>query len=180
MRRYLVTRKKTVTVTLTGTSGTANINIGGTNYLATFNTSLTVTADDFRTTHAAAILSAKGVVVTDNDAGVLTFTANVSGISFTTPTVTNATGNLAGTVAQTKAQTNFELFTSAISISGGGNVSVFQIKDRDLGVFVPEGEKIKRLNYHEGELITLATSENFTLVATDNDGSGAVTIKAES
>jgi hypothetical protein len=178
MRRYLVTRKKTVTVTLTGTSGTANINIGGTNYLATFNTDLTTTGSDFVTASAATILAAKGVVVTAA-LGVLTFKANIGGVSFVTPTIINATGNLAGTVAQTKAQTNYELFSSGLDVNGGGNISIFQIKDRDAGVFIPEAEKIKRLNYHEGELITIAAAENFTLTATANDGSGAVSKNAE-
>ena len=83
------------TVTLTGTSGTANINIAGTDYLATFATNLTTTANDFVTTHAATILSAKAVTVTAN-AGVLTFTHATT--AFPTITITNATTNLAGTL----------------------------------------------------------------------------------
>jgi hypothetical protein len=76
--------------TLTGTSGTANINVNGTNYLATFNTSLSQTATDFVTTHAAAILVNHGVTVTK--AG----TADLRFKTATTLTITNATGNLAG------------------------------------------------------------------------------------
>lgn len=83
------------TVTLTGTSGTANINIAGTDYLATFATNLTTTASNFVTTHAATILSAKGVTVTAN-LGVLTFTHTTA--SFPVITITNATTNLAGTL----------------------------------------------------------------------------------
>lgn len=81
------------TVTLTGTSGTANINIGGVNYLATFNTDLTTTAADFITTHSAA-LSTAGFTVTAED-GVIT----VVGLSSTFPvSITNATPDLAGTL----------------------------------------------------------------------------------
>jgi len=84
----------TRTVTLTGTSGTANVSVKGVNYLATFATSLTVTATNFVTTHSAALATA-GVEVSANGA-VLTFRAlntDVTGI-----TITNATTNLAGTL----------------------------------------------------------------------------------
>jgi hypothetical protein len=84
------------TITLTGTSGTANINIAGTDYLATFATDLTTTAANFVTAHAATILSAKGVTVTAN-AGVLTLTHAT--VAYPTITITNATTNLAGTLS---------------------------------------------------------------------------------
>lgn len=83
------------TVTLTGTSGTANISVGGTNYLATFATNLTTTAANFVTANAAALLADKQVVVTAN-AGVLTFRHATTG--FPAITITNATTNLAGTL----------------------------------------------------------------------------------
>lgn len=82
------------TVTLTGTSGTANITIDSVDYLATFATSLTVTANNFVTTHAAAILAAHGLTVTAA-AGVLTFTGLTVG--FEESVIANATGNLDGT-----------------------------------------------------------------------------------
>lgn len=87
---------QTRTLTLTGASGTANVTIGGTNYLATFATSLTLTASNFVTAHAATILAAKGVVVTAAN-GVLTF-ANV-GVAMPTIARTNLTGDLTGTLA---------------------------------------------------------------------------------
>jgi len=83
------------TVTLTGTGGTANINVVATDYLVTFDTDLETTADNFVTDHAAAILAATGAVVTAV-AGVLTFTDLTAG--FPTITITNATTNLAGTL----------------------------------------------------------------------------------
>lgn len=82
-------------ITLTGTSGTANITVDGDAYLATFATSLTVTATNFVTAHAATLLADHAVTVTAN-AGVLTFTHATTG--FLTPSIANATGNLAGTV----------------------------------------------------------------------------------
>lgn len=92
----LATGNASQAVTLTGTSGTANIAVNGVNYLATFADDLTTTAANFVTAHAAAILAATGAVVTAN-AGVLTFTDQAEG--FPTITITNATTNLAGTVA---------------------------------------------------------------------------------
>ena len=77
-------------ITLSGTSGTANITINGTAYLATFATSLTITAAAFVTTHRAA-LAARGYTVTSNAAEVR---VNGSGpIS-----IANVSGDLTGTV----------------------------------------------------------------------------------
>jgi len=89
----------TRTVTLTGTSGTANIAVNGTNYLATFNTDLTTTASDWVTAHGATLL-ALGFTVTSNLA-VITVSALTT--VFPTLAITNATGNLAGTLG---TQTN--------------------------------------------------------------------------
>lgn len=97
-------------VTLTGSSGTANIPINGTNYLATFNTDLTTTAADFVITHAATILADEDIIVT-SALTVLTFTANTAGTVQTILTPINASGNLAGTVA-------------AFSLNGTGTVGV--------------------------------------------------------
>lgn len=83
------------TITLTGTSGTANVSVGGVNYLATFATSLTVTATNFVTAHAAAILADTGLVVTAN-AGVLTFAGSTVDLPVS---IANVTTNLAGTVS---------------------------------------------------------------------------------
>ena len=66
------TGNATQTITLSGTSGTGNINIGGEDYLATYASSPTVTATAFVTDNAADILTATGVVVTSSGA-VITF-----------------------------------------------------------------------------------------------------------
>ena len=84
------------TITFTGTSGTANVNIGGVDYLATFASNLATTSANFVTAHAAAVATATG--------GTLTLVANkpvftVNTDDYVPVTVTNATTNLAGTVA---------------------------------------------------------------------------------
>ena len=83
-------------VTITGTSGTANITIDGTSYLSTFDTSLTKTASDFVTAHAATILADKGLTV-KSAAAILSFEGLTAG--FNAPTISRATTNLDGTVA---------------------------------------------------------------------------------
>jgi hypothetical protein len=81
----------TTDITLTGTSGTANVTIDGTNYLATFTTDLTTSADNFVTSHAATILSAHGVTVTAAT-GVLTLV--VAAENQPTLAVANVSGDL--------------------------------------------------------------------------------------
>lgn len=95
--------KQVDTTTLTGTSGTANITVNGTAYLATFDTSLTITATNFVTAHAAAILARHGnIVVTSSGADVI-FTAGIAGLEQSVSNAVNATGDLAGTTAATVA-----------------------------------------------------------------------------
>lgn len=89
----------TRTVTLTGTSGTANITVGGVNYLATFTTNLTTSANNFVTSHATALL-ALGIVVTASS-GVLTFSALTA--SFPTIARTNVSGDLSATLGTVTA-----------------------------------------------------------------------------
>ena len=90
-KSYIVNHIRSSTITLTGTSGTAKILIKGVNYLATFTTSLTVSATNFVSTHAAALL-ARGIVVTSS-AAALRFTETDQVY------ITNASGNLSGAIA---------------------------------------------------------------------------------
>jgi hypothetical protein len=83
------------TVDLTGTSGTANITVNGTDYLATFATDLATTEGNFVTAHAAAILAATGATITYAE-GLITFTAPST--AFPTIVFDNLTGDLAGTI----------------------------------------------------------------------------------
>lgn len=85
-------------VTLIGASGTANVTVDGVDYLSTFNTSLTTTANDFVTAHAATILSASGWAVIAN-AGVLEFTIT-SDVAIA-PSIANVSGDLDGTIITT-------------------------------------------------------------------------------
>jgi len=90
------------TITLTGTSGTANVTVaGGLTKLVTFNTSLTQTAADFVTAHAAAY-AAEGITVSSISADIF-FVATVAGVPFDSPVIASTTGNLAGTIVNTIA-----------------------------------------------------------------------------
>lgn len=91
------------THTLTGTSGTANITINGVTYLATFTTSLTVSATNFAASWAATLL-ALGITVTHSGVTVI-LTATLPGQPFTSTLGVNVSGDLAGTVAHTTANT---------------------------------------------------------------------------
>ena len=94
-----------ITITLSGTTGTANITVNGTAYLATFDTSLTVTGTNFTTANAATLQARwNGVTLTNGGAGELVFTAKWKGESITA-TIANATGNLTGTAVATTAVT---------------------------------------------------------------------------
>ena len=81
-------------VTLTGTNGTANINIGGTDYLVTFNTSLSQTALDFVNTHATNILNSTGERVI-NIGDTIKFGCETLA-QLNAITILNVTGNLSG------------------------------------------------------------------------------------
>ena len=87
------------TVTLIGTSGTANLSAGGLTKTVTFNTSLTQTATDFVTTHAAAYLLI-GIVVTSSGEDII-FTAQTAGVAFDHPFILTLTGDITGNVVNT-------------------------------------------------------------------------------
>lgn len=89
------------TITLTGTSGSANINILGTNYLLTFATNLTTTANNFVTSYQVTLL-ALGIQVYAN-LGVLKFGRKSDSLGGSTVlsaiTITNVVANLSGTLS---------------------------------------------------------------------------------
>jgi hypothetical protein len=91
------------TITLTGTSGSANINILGTNYLATFTTNLTTTANNFVTSYQATLLTL-GIQVYAN-LGVLKFGRKSDSLGgsavLSAITITNVVANLSGTLSIT-------------------------------------------------------------------------------
>lgn len=92
----------TVDVTMSGTSGTANITIEGVDYLATFDTDLTTTAANFVTAYAATILDQHNLVVTSN-AAIITITGPDD--DWALPTSANVSGDLAGSVGTPSATT---------------------------------------------------------------------------
>lgn len=90
-----------LSITLTGTSGTANVSFDGgiTNYLVTFNTSLYQTAVDFVSTHEAALnlLNIRVFALGSGADGRLRFCAPQ--LTLDAMTITNVSGNLSGTIA---------------------------------------------------------------------------------
>lgn len=88
------------TITLTGTSGTANINVDGVNYLATFSTNLFNTAQQWVVANQAT-LNALGIRVFALGSGAdgrIRFGAGTNTI-LNAITITNVTTNLSGTIA---------------------------------------------------------------------------------
>jgi hypothetical protein len=92
--------KELETMSVTGTSGTANVTLNGAVYLATFDTNLTTTAANFVTAHAATILALSGEILVASAVADITFTSGVSGAPLTS-SIANVSGDLAGTVAVT-------------------------------------------------------------------------------
>lgn len=91
------------TATLTGTNGTCNVAINGTNYLATFTTNLTTSAANFVTSHADTILARFGkCVVTSSGAGIIV-ESGIPGLAITVTVSAAVSGDLSGSVANTTA-----------------------------------------------------------------------------
>ena len=89
-----------ISITLSGTSGTANINVGGTDYLATFNTDLFTTAQDWVNANQST-LNAGGYQVFALGSGAdgrIRFGATTD-TGLNAITITNVTGDLDGTIA---------------------------------------------------------------------------------
>lgn len=95
--------KQVATCSLSGSSGTANITINGIAYLATYATSLTVTAAAFVTSHSAAITARWNGAVVTSSGGDIIVTANIAGVAISVSAAVNVSGNLAGTTAATTA-----------------------------------------------------------------------------
>jgi len=177
MNIYKLFTPQQLNIALTGTSGTANVSIDGTAYLATFDTTLATTAANFVALHAAAILQDSGFVVTNPSAANLLF----KGADGRTATIViaNATTNLDGTPSGAVAAVPaVELTTSGIA--AGGNVTVMQITASS-GSFIDdvalEGSfaVLKREVKHETDLSAYATANTLSLSRTGNDGS-AITV----
>lgn len=144
------------TITLTGTSGTANVNIGGINYLATFATNLNTTSANFVTTHKANVELATG--------GTLALVANkavftIPTVDYDAITVTNATTDLAGTVATTTRPILLESIAcqSTYQITVGTNMVCDEcddiFKDYYIGVEPQPYDGNEWVEYFENEVV---------------------------
>ena len=134
-----------ITATLSGSSGTATVTVGGVAKLATFAAAgtqdLTQTAADFVTSWAGAYALA-GIVLTSSTT-TLIFTAATAGVPILgAASVVNATGNLAGTVVGTTANltstaayvwpsgtANVQTSTALDIVEGVVNISMFPRED---------------------------------------------------
>jgi hypothetical protein len=87
---------KVVSVLLAGVSGSCNINVGGLERLAEFDTDLTTTAAAFVTDYAADYL-VQGIVLTSL-LNKLIFTASVAGTDFYNPVILNVDDDLTGSI----------------------------------------------------------------------------------
>lgn len=174
MNIYKLFTAQLLTITLTGTTGTATVTIDGKDYLATFNASLAQTAIDFVASHAASVLSDSGFVITNPTGAEILFTGADGRTA--TIAIANTTGDLDGTPSGASAAVSgVDLTTSGIAV--GGNVTIMQIQSSD-GNFeddvanVGNYEILQREVKHETDLITYATDNSLSLSRTGNDGSG--------
>lgn len=192
MKIYEIKQKKSTTLSVTGTTGDLRVVIDGTDYDETFDTDLDTTAANFVVTHAAGILAANDVVVTNPANADLLFVSNSAGRIFTI-SVADIAGDMGGTFADAKAGLNLEAYTSGIA--DGGNVTIMEVKNygdtqpvnadfstednvADSGI-VGQMEVLRRDVKHETELVTYATDNDITLVRKEVDGSSPSTLRAE-
>ena len=86
-------------ITLSGTTGTANINVNGVNYLATFTTNLFTTAQNWVTANQAALLllGINVFAIGSGADGRIRFSRNTN-LILDTITITNVSGTLNGTI----------------------------------------------------------------------------------
>ena len=88
------------TITLTGSSGTAKININGTDYLATFNVSLAQTAIDFVATRKDDINNDARVIVTSSGDDIILTEGSIKFSSL----ISKVSGDLSGTIVIKKEE----------------------------------------------------------------------------
>ena len=152
------------TVTLTGTSGTCNVDIGGVDYLATFATSIAVTSAAFVALHAAA-LALRGITLTG--ATTLIFTSAIAGQPTPTPVPSAAvSGDLTGTNAATTANVDADELASGesedmlLAIYKGADVVLRNLPDNEK-IFLVSDSVYQ--NYQE-YLETMGTEKSHTVL----------------
>lgn len=102
------------TITLTGTAGTATVTVNGVAKVATFGTSLAITAANFVWDNVD-VYGALGIILT-NTGNTLVFTSNKVGLDLTAGIV-NLVTDLAGTVVMTNTG-GTEVVTYTLSATG--------------------------------------------------------------
>jgi len=132
---YSIFGSDVATITLTGSSGTADITVNGITKTATFNSSLTQTATDFVTANAAAYLAA-GIVLTSDTADLI-FTVNATeGYPIITvdAEIENKTGNLDGTIVKSGGRLPHPVY--AVTVLTAAIISACKTQN-DLGIIAP-------------------------------------------
>jgi len=136
------------TATLTGTSGTATITIGGIPYTSTFATDLATTATNFITANKAAIELATGGTITSSGATIILVAPSATYPGFS---IATATGTLTGTVAPavgSGAQIS-SLCQTTYRTNVPTNIICEECSDEFRGLFTAEAPKNYGLNVWE-------------------------------
>jgi len=173
-----------------GTSGTANVAAaGGLTKLATFVSTLTVTCTNFAAAHAAAYL-AVGIVLTSSGETIVMESVAV-GQEFVHPTITNVSGDLAGSVANTTAPASILVFSKRRSLIPTERVivTVSAAVSGDLtgtiaGTFIPNLDIARVFQLAISEPITIGPAINmqdntYLRLEMVTDGNHAITWNAQ-
>jgi hypothetical protein len=181
--------KQKDTITVTGASGTANVAAaGGLTKLATFASTLTVTCTNFAAAHVAAYL-AVGIVLTSSGETIIMESVAV-GQEFVHPTITNVSGDLAGSVANTTAPASILVFSKRRSLIPTERVIVtVSAVSGDLdgtikGTFVPNLDIARVFQLAISEPITIGPAINmqdntYLRLEMVTDGNHAITWNAQ-
>lgn len=164
------TQAQVDTLTLSaGTTGTANMTeVGGLTKLITFSSSLTQTATNFVSAHAAAY-ALVGITVTSSGADII-FTAAVAGVSFDAPVVADATDDLAGTNVATNPY-----FTEVITfghIAGQADVTITNVTSNLAGTTAP----LYTPDFAKGRIFRITSPAAITIAAPKNPIDGAMIV----
>jgi hypothetical protein len=133
-------------ILLSGTSGTADVTVDGTPYVATFNTDLATTATDFVSAHEAAILT-QGITVS-SEGDTLIFTGG--SFSEFTLIIANTAGDLSGTVNLIPSTVAIDKSTNSI-ITVEDKISYREVSYSDRGVIKNIIQVSDTLSAIEGE-----------------------------
>ncbi len=159
--------KQVRTGTTTGTSGTATFTWQGVAYTLTFDTNLTDTNANFVTANAAAFLL-RGVVLTASVADLI-MTSSVPGQPFGLPVYANVTGDLAGSMAATTANTAPQALSDddtvgVLKTMYRGSPAVLKGLPKNQKVFLMDGDS------YENYLSTLEGWKTSTPLFSSEDG----------